>query len=153
MLAEMGAQIRLTRLPNWQSALDRFLREHRIDPFRYGSWDCCLFVCDAIQVMTGVDVAAEFRGTYNTRAEALEAIRQVTGRYSVRSVVEHVTEAHSMAKIPVLQAQRGDIVLVRRSRRDCSLGIIALNGTETLVVTTDGIKMIALDLAIAAWRV
>ena len=57
----------LTRLPGWQGALDRFLTAHRETRFQYGVWDCCLFACDAIEVMTGVDVAAQFRGRYHSR--------------------------------------------------------------------------------------
>ena len=48
----------MTRKPDWQALLDAFLAEHQFDSFQYGRWDCCLFVCDAIQAMTGVDPAA-----------------------------------------------------------------------------------------------
>ena len=60
----------VTRKPDWQALLDAFLAEHQFDSFQYGRWDCCLFVCDAILAMTGVDPAAAYRGTYSSRAES-----------------------------------------------------------------------------------
>jgi hypothetical protein len=44
----------MIRLPNWQSSLERFFRAHAADRSMYGSWDCCLFVCSAIEAMTGI---------------------------------------------------------------------------------------------------
>ena len=60
----------MTRKPDWQALLDAFLAEHQFDTFQYGRWDCCLFVCDAVLVMTGVDPAAAYRGTYSSRAQS-----------------------------------------------------------------------------------
>jgi hypothetical protein len=142
----------LTRLPGWQGALDCFLTAHRDSCFQYGIWDCCLFACDAIEVMTGVDVAAQFRDRYHTRAEALRAIREYTGKVSVRAAAERVTAAYEMPRVEILRAQRGDVVLVRRSR-DYSLGIVALNGTDVITVTPHGLQRIALSNAVFGWRV
>jgi hypothetical protein len=142
----------LKRLPGWQGALDCFLTAHRDSRFQYGIWDCCLFACDAIEVMTGVDVAAQFRDRYHTRTEALRAIREYTGKVSVRAVAERVTAAYEMPRVEILRAQRGDLVLVRRSR-DYSLGIIALNGTDVITVTPHGLQRIALSNAVCGWRV
>ncbi len=142
----------LTRLPGWQSALDRFLTAHRETRFQYGVWDCCLFACDAIEVMTGVDVAAQFRGRYHSRTEAQRAIRGYSGEASVRSVAERVTGAYAMPQVDILRARRGDVVLIRRPR-DYSLGIVALNGTDVITVTPHGLQRIALSNAICGWRV
>jgi hypothetical protein len=133
----------MTRFPDWPARLDAFVTRNKDERFRYGRMDCCLFVCDAIEIMTGIDPAIDFRGTYGSRAEALQAMRRHTGSSSVRKVVEHVTARHGMGKVPVLRLQRGDIALIKRPR-DYSLGIVALNGREVLVRAAKGIESVSL---------
>ena len=142
----------MTRLPNWPGLLDRFINENRETPFAYGSFDCCLWVVNCIQVMTGVDVATEFRGRYKSREEAVGVIGEVTGYKSVRKAVEHVTRAQEMAPVPVLNLQRGDVALVKRPR-DYSLGIVALNGRDIIVAAANGLEWIPVASACAGWRV
>lgn len=142
----------MQRLPNWQSALDAFVRSHAREPFQYGSWDCCLFVCDAIQVMTGVDVAEPFRGKYSSRKEASAAVKKFAGSASVRAAVEKVTEVNGMKAIEPAFLQRGDVALVKRAR-DYSLALVSLTGMELLAVTDEGFARLPLSAAVKAWRV
>lgn len=112
-------------------------------PLVYGRSDCCLFVCNAIQAMTGVDVAAEFRGKYSTLAEAR--------RFgTVREIAERITAQFSMPEVPVLRAQRGDVVLIKR--RSYSLGLVDLSG-RIAALTKDGLTRIPIESASKAWRV
>ncbi|MDQ2950159.1 MAG: hypothetical protein M3Y27_30185 [Acidobacteriota bacterium] len=143
----------MTRLPNWQSALANFERLHREDRFAYGSWDCCLFVCDVILCMTGVDPAADFRGRYATRAEALARIRNATGTISVRKIAEHVTARLGMPRAESRLLQRGDLALIRRGKRDHSLGIVALSGLDVMVVSPKGLMRIPMSMAVSGWRI
>ena len=137
----------MTRKPDWQALLDAFLAEHQFDSFQYGRWDCCLFVCDAVFVMTGVDPAAAYRGTYASRAEARKA---ACG--SVQATVEAVCAEHGMDETAVPFARRGDVALVGR-RRDCSLGIVALNGREIVLTSSAGLWRVPLGTAVRAWHV
>jgi hypothetical protein len=142
----------MTRLPSWQSALDAFLLANQDRPFRYGEWDCCLFACDAIQIMTGVDPAIAYRDKYASRESAMRAVLHGTGRASVQAVAESVTAEYNMPPIPVLQAGRGDLVLIRRSG-DYSLGIVALNGREIVTTSSRGLWRLPIGEAVSAWRV
>lgn len=143
----------MTRLPNWATLLDQFLRQNRSRRFEYGSFDCCLFVCDCIQVMTGVDVAVKFRGRYTTREEALALIHEATGTKSIKRVTELVTRTNQMPKVDVPFLQRGDVALIRRGGRDYSLAIVALNGRDAVVAVQDGLQWIPLASAFTGWRV
>ena len=142
----------MTRLPNWPGLLDRFINDNRQHPFAYGSFDCCLWVANCIEVMTEVDLAAGFRGRYESREEAVRIIEEITGHKSVRKAVEHVTKAHEMEPVEVLYLQRGDMALVKRPR-DYSLGIVALNGREVIVSAAGGLEWIPISSACAGWRV
>jgi hypothetical protein len=139
------------RLPDWQSRLHAFLQEHQQESFHYGRWDCCLFVCEAVAVMTGVDPAAGYRGTYSSRAGARDALLAYCGTASVRAFAEAFTARHGMRETTILQARRGDVALIKRSR-DFSLGLVALNGRE-IVVVSRGLSMRPLSVAARAWNV
>ena len=130
------------RLADWQTRLERFIAAHVDARFRYGTWDCCLFVAGAIEAITGQDLAGPFRGTYRSRRQA----RIAHGR--VREIAEHVF--HNFLPVPILCAQRGDVVLVNYSGHDL-LGILSLNGRSILAVSRRGYVFLNLDLAVKAW--
>jgi len=132
----------VTRKPEWQGLLDAFIQEHRLDPYEYGKWDCCLFVCSAIHAMTGVDPGERFRGAYSSCEEARRL------GYVVPRIVEQVCAEHDMKQVPALLARRGDVALVKRS-----LGIVALNGSDVILISQTGLSYISLSLARRAWHV
>jgi hypothetical protein len=142
----------VTRKPDWQALLHAFLMEHRCDAFSYGRWDCCLFVCDAVSVMTGVDLAAGFRGAYSSRSEARRAILGHCGSTSVRAIAETVTAKNTMPETSVLHARRGDVALIKRSR-DYSLGLVTLNGRDIALASAHGLWTIPVAAAVRAWQV
>ena len=142
----------MQRRSDWQGALDEFVRANQDRRFEYGKWDCCLFVCDAIIEMTGVDLAVSLRGKYSTRAGALRAISEQLGTASILAVAENAAAAHHMPEVPVLQAHRGDMVVVARGR-DHSLGLVALNGRGVIVTSKRGLWRLPLSRAVRAWQV
>lgn len=100
--------------------------------------------------MTGSDIAAHFRGKYRSRSEALDLALSYAGRRSIRALLEKALSDYSV--IPVLCAQRGDLVLVQRSR-DVSLGVLALDGKAILAASQQGLTRLPLTLVVRAWRV
>ena len=141
----------ISRRPDWQTALHCYLQSHEHSRFEYGTLDCCLFVCNAIRLMTGADLAAAFRGRYSSRAEALRLVRFEAGRPSVEAIAERMAAAHEMPEVPVLFAQRGDMLLIERPR-DYSLGLLDLNG-ELLAMAANGLLRWPRARACRAWRV
>ena len=142
----------MKRIENWQCALSAFLAEREELLFRYGQHDCCLFACDAVAAITGVDVGAVYRNAYQNRTEAMKAVSHQTGVRSIRAAAEKVTKAHAMPQLAVLTAQRGDVVMIRRGV-DYSLGIVDLTGAKIAVAAARGLLRVDLQFAIAAWRV
>jgi hypothetical protein len=141
----------LSRKPNWQTELHSFLQSRRSAEFRYGSFDCCLFACDAILAMTHVDIAAPFRGQYGSRSEAYRAIEAYAGRASVEAVTERVISENGMPEVTPLKARRGDLVLLRRPK-DFSLAIVGLDGA-ILAAGARGFERVPSCFAVRAWRV
>jgi hypothetical protein len=71
--------------------------------FRFGEFDCCLFVADWIVAAKGVDLAANERGTYSTFKQGLKVIKtDIKTVFKAR--LNHAEIATSFAK-------RGDIAL------------------------------------------
>lgn len=142
----------MMRKDGWQSALSAYLLGCAHMPFRYGSLDCGLFVSGAIEAMTGIDVVPGLRGSYGTRAEAFAAVKSLCGNVTMAALADTLTAAHGMPEIPVLLAQRGDVVRLRHGR-SASLGIVAMHGTEILTPYAAGILRLPLSHATRAWRV
>lgn len=102
--------------------------------------------------MTGTDIAIGFRGRYRTRKEALEAVREYTGKVSIRAIAETLFRENGLREVPVLSAQRGDAVLVKRGR-DWSLGLIALDGKTIVALAKNSLLRWPLSQAVRTWRV
>ena len=140
----------LVRYADWPDRLTRFLESCRPRKFRYGSHDCCLFAADAVRAITGADIAAEFRGKYCNRKEALLLARSYSGQSSIRALIER-----ALVDFPSVNpsfAQRGDLVLIQR-RSDYSLGIVGLNGRDILKPAEIGLASLSFTSAVKAWHV
>ena len=73
----MGSSV---RLPDWHARLNALIAERQAQPFTWGHVDCCLWVADAVQAMTGRDPAADVRAHYSTARGAKSVLRQVGGK-------------------------------------------------------------------------
>jgi hypothetical protein len=137
----------LRRFSDWPELLAKFLLERTGMPFEWGRNDCALFSCDAIQEITGTDIAADLRG-YSSEEEAQALIARFG---SLEALARSVTAAHQMPEVPILRAQRGDVALFD-SRLGPTLGIISLDGS----IAAPGPRALEhspISQAIAAWRV
>ena len=125
----------MTRFPDWESRLHDFLVSREHTPFRYGVNDCCLFAADAVCVITGVDIAAEFRGQYKSQRGALTAIKRLTGGTTAADAVAYA--ARDLEECAPALARRGDLVLVEEG--ELIAGIVHLSGTDVVVAGRDGL--------------
>ena len=142
----------MTRFYDWPTRLEIYLHANADRRFRYGDWDCCLFVADAIEAMTGTDIAADFIGRYRNRAQAFQVASRLGIGQSVQSIAESVAARAGMREVGPLSAGRGDMALIRRPR-DFSMGIVALSGREILIAMRTGFAPVPMDRAVRAWKV
>jgi hypothetical protein len=132
--------------------LQSYLDLHRDEKFKYGARDCCLFTAGCIEAMTGIDIAAWFRGRYSTRKESLALVEERTGKASIQAVIEYVAAEHGFQPVPVSLAQRGDMVLIGKGAR-AVVGVVSLSGLDVMCLTGNQIVRVALKNATYAWRV
>ncbi len=134
----------IVRLPDWRGRLIAYLGAARGQGFAYGQLDCALFAAGAVEAMTGVDLAAPYRGTYASQAEGRQLMRQA-GHASHFDLVQSV-----FAEVPVAFAQAGDLAKVVQGAQ-AGLGIV--QGDRVYVATPAGLGLVDLTDAVQAWRV
>lgn len=141
---------------DWHHKLHDYLVANSKTPFKWGSFDCALFTAGAVQAMTGVDTASDFRGKYSDEAGAKVTIASVTGvaNGTVEDVVVYAAKKYGFSEIKkgVLCAQRGDVVVFGEPTSP-AIGIVHLDGFNCLFVTDKGINKIPLRKVRRAWRI
>lgn len=133
----------MQRLDDWPTRLAEFIEARRERAFSRGVSDCCMFVADAIEAMTGNDPAARWRGLYSTDKGAYRLLRDNGGVVGLCSLVLG-------SPIPSALAGRGDVVLIDAPEGEalaiCLGGIIAAQSSK-------GVIFLPATAAKAAWKV
>jgi len=155
------------RNPDWLPRLEAAVARARALPFAWGRHDCCLFPCDVVRAMTGVDLARGWRGRYRS---LLGARRMLRRRGGLKALAEGVARRHGLAEIPPATARRGDVVLLDASSLagrfalgpagsgSACLAVVDLTGAAALTVaapdaTGGGLVEVPMPLWRRAWRI
>lgn len=129
---------------NWQTQLIKFIQHNRDRPFEWGSFDCCLFVADAINLMTGRDIAADFRGRYRSKSGATRALKKY-GKGSIKATFEHLLGKAQTG----IHFKRGDICLINTPEGD-AVGIYL--GEVVWTTGQQGLVALSQNEIIQFWR-
>ena len=147
---------RSSRFETWEQDLATFLEEAAHKPFAWGSHDCCLFVSEAIGVMTGTDIAEikHLPGNYHTRIGAYALLGKTMDARTFREALEHLAEEFGFPvwSHPAL-AQRGDAALVQDERGEEALGIVDLDGRWVVCLGENGLIRLPADGILIAWKI
>ncbi len=138
----------LTRLPNWRARFDAECDRIRLTPFAWGSHDCGPGLAGNMTLaITGIDVAAEYRGRYTTMTGGLRLLRK-SGFETLGDLVASILPEHahpSMARV-------GDVVAIPSdSAFGHALGVV--NGERVFVLTERGIGTVDRSEAVRAFKV
>jgi hypothetical protein len=133
----------MVRFPDWPVRLAAFVEARRERAFSWGDSDCCLFVCDGIEAMTGVDPGARWRGLYASEKGARRVLRDNGGVAGIATLVLGDS-------VPPALAGRGDVLLIDTPAGEalalCLGATIAAQGAN-------GIEFMNPASAKCAWRV
>ena len=143
------------RVWNWPELFSAYLRECQTRPFAWGEFDCCLFACDAIKLMTGIDPAENFRGRYNDVHSALEVIATHGG--DLEQLAATVAAQYGLEEVPVNFAQTGDIVVINNVETDMGkdrpmLGVMGSDG-RPLIPIEAGLASVPRESVTRAFRI
>lgn len=134
----------IRRLNSWHINLMQYLGQAARRPFAPGVHDCALFAAGAVEAMTGVDIAAEFRGRYHTVKGGQRRLRRAGYADQVAMAAAHFEE------IPVAFASPGDIAVLQ-TPEGLALGIV--QGAAVYAVASNGLGAHDLLKAIRAFKV
>jgi hypothetical protein len=144
-------EVRLIRRPDWEARLISFVESRSAAQFRWGEHDCCLFACDAIEAITGVDPAKWFRGRYSDRHGAVVSLRRFCDG-GLEEAMARIAHDLNAPEIAPAYARRGDAVFLRQANGIPSFGICM--GAEVAVAALPaGVAMLPGSLTLRAWRV
>jgi hypothetical protein len=130
-----------------------FLLDRAASKFSWGQHDCALFAADGVRAITGVDIAAAFRGRYDDEASALAAIKEITGGETVEDAAAWCASKHGLPELPFpLMAQRGDLCTVADGGRVIA-GLIHLSGRHIVCAGADHLHRISITSIRRAWHV
>jgi hypothetical protein len=133
------------RKADWRSRLSAVVEGKRRLALSFGTNDCALFAADCVEAMTGVDLAARFRGRYSSADEAI-ALLLAEGFTDLCEFVASCLEECA----PSL-ARAGDVMAFQSSETGWALGIV--NGERVTVLRHDGLGTVSREIAQRAFRV
>ncbi len=93
------------RRTDWEKRLAAWLAAVEQRPYQWGSHDCALFGCGALEALTGGDYGQPWRGKYRSEAGAAKMLR--------RAGFDDHDAAFTAAlgqPVPPLRLRRGDII-------------------------------------------
>ncbi len=134
----------MRRFKDWEIRLEKYIQSKCETRFAWGTHDCVLATCGAIEAITGIDPAEDYRGTYSTEQEAGKRIPALTVGWEFRKL--------GFKEIAPLAAQRGDAVSVDLPN-GFALGFVGLDGRIYVTDEFCGWGKLRLSRGLSAWRV
>lgn len=138
----------MQRLDDWRPRVERYLQDCRTGRFAYGTLDCALFAAGAVQAMTGVDVAAQWRGQYRS---ARTGARLIGG--DVTGCLEALATQILGPPIAAADATPGDIVSIDVTPGRAISLTLCLGDHVVAVQRNRGLVVLHPTRARRAWRV
>lgn len=144
----------LQRAEHWATrSFHEFLLSRAKLAFKWGENDCALFAADGIEAMTGVDIAADFRGKYIDEPGALAAIKSVAGGTTIADAAAWCAAKHGLTELKFpLMAQRGDLVVFQNGP-NLIAGLVHLSGRHIVAVGENGLYRFSISSTKRAWHV
>lgn len=120
--------------------LSKYIDEKAREPFAYGTNDCLMVVAGAIEAITGVDHAAEYRGKYRS----LSGARRLLGMSFLRFIGERLPSIHPA------KAVDGDVAVLRHGK-GWAFGIFV--GAHVYAQAETGMGILPRSMAVKAFQV
>jgi hypothetical protein len=142
----------MIRFDDWDQRFWRYCQTVMNAHFRWGQLDCGLFALDAVETITGKDLASDFRGHYRSRKEALNYLFRKSRKSGFASGVREMMGRYGLEEIKPSLAQRGDVILFQAGNAKV-IGVVALDGIHIWSMGRTGLIRTPIGQAILAWRV
>lgn len=146
----------MKRLPDWEKRLQDVFEEWQNRPFVWSETDCCCFVACCVDAQHGTNISDQINVNYKDKKSAqkylLSNIWNFNNQeYKVSSLMD-LANKWLGEPIPVLMAQRGDLVLYESDDLQF-FSIVAFSGREIIAMQESGLIKLPLRSGTMAWRV
>lgn len=145
----------MKRIEGWESLLNDFIKSRYNNRFEWGQHDCCLFVYDGIEAITGEDPAYMFRTKYTDKTGAYKLLKDFASG-GLEETAGKLAKEFEMTEVAKTFATRGDIALCNVptaiSEALPTLGIIGLND-KIYIAGTRRLQIFDKDVGVRFWKV
>lgn len=124
----------MKKFHDWATRLDKYFNECADKEFKYGVFDCWIFVADGILAMTGEDIIFKFARGYETESEAVILMKKAKPNSNhmpklavFEFLVNTVAKECKFKQVNINFAKRGDVSLMDQALNN-SLGFVDLSG-------------------------
>ena len=128
------------RIDGWELRLQEKI--DNVQPFEWGTNDCCMFAVSVVEAITGVDHGIAYRG-YKTKRGAASRLLKAGGTESIATDALGAPKSYKFAR-------RGDVVSYN-AVEEIALGICI--GDKIAAVSDNGLILLPMNQAINAWSV
>jgi len=136
----------MTKKNGWRTHLNGFLGQIGATPFSFGTHDCAVGLAfPVIEMQTGIDLGAPFRGKYSTFLDGAKLYMQAGFEDLEALLRSHFREYHPSA------AQVGDIASLPGDPIGWSLGVVL--GERIGVLNVTGYCTIERSRALRTFRI
>jgi len=140
----------MKRRGDWQQRLGALIDEARTArAFEWGTFDCCLFVCEAIHAVTEIDIGDRFRGKYHDEAGA----QALVGDRGLAAFIDEIAEEIGAPHIMPTYARAGDVVLAFNQDNQPTIGVVDLSFRFARFASPRGLFAASMKHWRQAWRI
>tara|TARA_B100001057_G_scaffold485664_1_gene565673 strand:+ start:2613 stop:3035 length:423 start_codon:yes stop_codon:yes gene_type:complete len=138
----------MKKLPQWEIRLFDFISNNTNKAFKWGKWDCCIFVIEAVKAMTETQI---IKPTWNNKLEALFFIKE-NGK-TINSATTKFLKKSGLKTIDKNFITAGDVVLLKdiHNNNEQIMGICT--GNLIACVSEEGITYRENQNAVKVWRI
>jgi len=138
----------IKKLPQWEMLLFNFLETKQDHVFKWGKWDCCILVIDAIEAMTGEKI---LKKSWSNKKEALMFIKE-NGK-TLNKVASKYLKKAGLSTLDKAFITAGDIVLLEDSENNFEELMGVCTGNLIVCITDYGYTYRDNHVAKKVWRI
>lgn len=137
----------MDRWSDWNARLTDYLLAAGRQQIEPGRFDCMLFAAGAVRVMTGTDLAADYRGRYSTLKGGLRVLKRL-------GYADHVALIDALLgdRVGWMALRSGDVAAVPGDDGTPAIGVVTGDLIRCLAAD-GGLATVSLDAALFGWRV
>ena len=138
----------MKKLPQWEILLFDFISSNTEKPFKWGKWDCCIFVIEAVKAITGKSIVEV---SWTNKLEALFFIKE-NGK-TINSATTKFLKKAGLKTIEKNFITAGDVVLLKDVHNNSEKIMGICTGNLIACVSEEGISYRENQSAVKVWRI